>query len=123
VTAGLGLRLVGYFLLKMIPLLIQYRLPQSDFPPPAPGLLEQRIETTFHGRLNPYWFGAVFGSHLPSFIHDDRVINDEVIDVAAAPTTFIARFDVQYVICRFQLVTRFDKQDVAIPGISTRAHW
>jgi hypothetical protein len=36
---------------------------------------------------------------LPRFIYDDHVINNEVIDVAPAPTTVIARFDVQDVPC------------------------
>lgn len=65
---------------------------------------------------------VVSRSRLPGFILDDHVIKDEVIEVAAPPAAYIARFDVQYVICRFQLMTSFDKQDVAIPGISTRAH-
>lgn len=44
---------------------------------------------------------SVGESRLPSLVHDDHVINDEVIDVAAAPATVIASFDVQYVTCWF----------------------
>lgn len=37
---------------------------------------------------------SVGESRLPSLVHDDHVINDKVIDVAAAPAIVTARFDV-----------------------------
>ena len=58
-----------------------------------------------------------------NFIHNDDVIDDEVIDIVTAPATRIARFDVQYVTCRSQLVMGFYEEDVAIPCISRRACW
>ena len=39
-----------------------------------------------------------------SLVHDDDVIDDEVIDVVNALATRVARFDVQHVACRSQLV-------------------
>jgi hypothetical protein len=56
-----------------------------------------------------------------SLIDDDHVVDDEVIDVAGALATRGARFDVQDIALRFQLIVRFDEQDVGIPGISRRA--
>ena len=43
--------------------------------------------------------------------------------IVTAPATRIARFDVQDVACRSQLVVSFDQQDIAIPCISRGACW
>jgi len=60
---------------------------------------------------------------LPGLIHNDYIIDDEVIEVAAASAACIARFDVQYVACLFQSVMGLYEQDVAIPRISAGAGW
>jgi len=57
---------------------------------------------------------------LSSFIYDDHVIDDEIINVAATAATSISRFDVQYVVCSLQVVTRCDEQNVSIPRILAR---
>ncbi|MGZ8892689.1 MAG: hypothetical protein ACXW1R_07130 [Halobacteriota archaeon] len=44
---------------------------------------------------------------LQGFIQDNHVIDDKIVDVVTAPTTWIARFDVQPVTYRSQLVTGF----------------
>ena len=73
-----------------------------------------RSVNVFHdGRSTPLW----------SFIHDDHVVDNEVIDVGAISTISITRFDVQYVVGRLQFVTRCDQKNVSIPCIFTRARW
>jgi hypothetical protein len=61
-------------------------------------------------------------TRLSSFIHDDHVIDNEVIDVAASVSIFITRLDVR--VCLICLPVEFRaRQFLAPPRSHVSPHW
>ena len=58
-----------------------------------------------------------WGTTSSGLVHDDDVVEDEVVDVASAAAIGAARLDAQNVAGRLQLVVPLDQQDVPIPGV------